>query len=303
VSAPAKNAADRGYFPAGESILRRVHGERAVGLNYGQRALMLGAAHPVNFIGTQDNTRSGARPFLRLVHTAKVFETVFFGSRAEADRSLAFVERMHQRVHGELATDAGPWPAGTTYSAFDPRLMLWTVAVIADSAEAFFETFVRELDADEKDRLWRDYVRFGELFGMPREAAPDSYVEFRRYWDEIWGGDELHLTDEAREVALAIAFEIPMPRYLHPQREVHNLVLAGTLPARVREMFGIRWTALHAAAFRSVVGGLRAARPVTPKRLRRGHNTASFDLVARNERRLVADGRATLPSEAASLGA
>ena len=46
----------------------------------------------------------------------------------------------------------------------------------------------------------------------------------------MWRGDELHLTDEAREVALAIAFEIPMPRYLHPSREVHNLVLLGTLP-------------------------------------------------------------------------
>ena len=78
-----------GYFPAGESVLRRVHAERAVGLNYGQRALMIGAAHPVNFIGTQANTRSGARPFLRLAHTARIFETIFFGTRAEADRALA----------------------------------------------------------------------------------------------------------------------------------------------------------------------------------------------------------------------
>src|SRR5690606_18173772 len=68
---------DRGYFPPG-SMLRRVHIERAVGLNYGQRALMIGAAHPVNFIGTQANTRSANRPFRRLAHTAKVFETIFF---------------------------------------------------------------------------------------------------------------------------------------------------------------------------------------------------------------------------------
>ena len=78
-------------------MLRRVHAQRAVGLNYGQRALMLGAAHPVNFIGTQDSTRSGQRPFLRLVHTAKVFETVFFGSRAEAD-SVARLRRPDARA-------------------------------------------------------------------------------------------------------------------------------------------------------------------------------------------------------------
>jgi uncharacterized protein (DUF2236 family) len=289
---------DRGYFPAGESVLRRVHGERAVGLNYGQRALMLGAAHPVNFIGTQANTRSGARPFLRLAHTAKVFESVFFGSRAEADKALAFVERMHERVVGQLPERAGRWAAGTPYTAFDAPLMLWTVAVIADSAEVFYETLVRDLTPAEKDSLWLDYVRFGELFGMPREAVPATYRDFREYWDDIWGGDELHLTDEARDVAMAIAFEIPMPRYLHGPREVHNLVLAGTLPPHVREMFGVGWSRVHEAAFRSVVRGVRGARPVTPKRVRRGGNTASFEMVARTERELVARGRATLPSAA-----
>ncbi len=49
--------------------------------------------------------------------------------------------------------------------------MLWTVAVIADSAETFYETLVRRLSADEKDALWRDYIRFGELFGMPRDGG------------------------------------------------------------------------------------------------------------------------------------
>lgn len=265
-----------------------------MGLNYGQRALMLGAAHPVNFIGTQDNTRSGRRPFTRLAHTAKVFETIFFGSRDEADQVLAFVDHLHRRVGGALAEDAGPYPAGTAYTAFDPALMLWTIAVMADSAEAFYETLVRALSPAEKDGLWHDYLRFGELFGMPGEAAPQSYGEFRDYWEGMWAGDELHLTAEAREVGLAIAFEIPLPRYLHPQREIHNLVLAGTLPQRVRELFGISWTSLHQIAFRAVVSGVRNARPVTPRALRRGPNASSFALVARTEKRILADGGATL---------
>lgn len=291
-----------GYFPAGGSVLRMVHSERAVGLNYGQRALMIGAAHPVNFIGTQANTRSGNRPFLRLTRTAKVFETVFFGSRSEADRALGFVERLHERVRGELAEDVGRFPAGTRYSAFDPELMVWTVAVIADSAQAFYETLVRELDPDEREALWQDYLRFGELFGMPRESAPATYADSRDYWEGMWSGDALHLTDEAREVAMAIAYEIPLPRYLHGPREVHNLVLTGTLPERVRRLFGLRWTGAHEAAFRATVRAMRAARPLTPGGLRHGYNTSSFELVARTERKLVASGRPTLPSEAASIG-
>jgi uncharacterized protein (DUF2236 family) len=174
--------------------------------------------------------------------------------------------------------------------------MLWTVAVIADSAEAFYETFVGCLDDAEKDALWQDYLLLGELFGMPREAAPGTYRGFRDYWEEMWSGDELHLTPEAREVALAIAFEIPLPLYLHPQRELHNLVLTGTLPARVRELFGLRWTLLHEAAFGAIVRGARAGRPLAPRRLREGQNTGSFELVAATEKRLVAEGKATLPS-------
>ena len=99
-----------GYFPAGSSVLRAVHSERAVGLNYGQRALMLGAAHPVNFVGTQANTRSGARPFLRLAHTAKAFETIFFGSRAEADRVLAFVGSSTGGSPASSTATSGPGP-------------------------------------------------------------------------------------------------------------------------------------------------------------------------------------------------
>ncbi len=136
-----------GYFPEG-SILRRVHSERAVGLFYGQRALMIGALNPLAFVGTTEHTNAKLKPFQRLSHTAEVFETIFFGTRAEADRALAFVHRLHERVRGEMPEDAGKVPAGTPYSAFDPELMLWTLAVIADSGPFFYELFVDRLERE-----------------------------------------------------------------------------------------------------------------------------------------------------------
>jgi uncharacterized protein (DUF2236 family) len=89
-------AAD-GYFPRGSSILRRVHAERAVGLLYGQRALMLGALNPIGFIGTTQRSKAHNTPWKRLTHTAQMFEAVFFGSREEADRALGFTGRLHDR--------------------------------------------------------------------------------------------------------------------------------------------------------------------------------------------------------------
>jgi uncharacterized protein (DUF2236 family) len=284
---------DEGYFPAGRSILRRVHEERAVGLFYGQRALMIGALNPVNFVGTYEHTAARMKPFQRLARTAEAFETIFFGTRAEADRVLAYVHRLHETVEGELSEDEGVFPAGTRYSAFDPELMLWTMAVIADSGPYFYELFVRRLTPEEHEALWREYVRFAELFGMPASAAPATHREFRDYFDGFLASDRAHLTGLAREVGYATALEIPLPRHRQPGKWVHDLIMLGSLPARVREIYGLSWSSARAAGFRAAVAALRASRPLTPDRVKRGWNTGSFRLVARTERRRIERGHAT----------
>jgi uncharacterized protein (DUF2236 family) len=281
-----------GYFPEG-SILRRVHSERAVGLFYGQRALMIGALNPLAFVGTTERTAAKLKPFQRLSHTAEVFETIFFGTRAEADKVLAFVHRLHERVQGEMPEDAGTVPAGTPYSAFDPELMLWTMAVIADSGPFFYELFVDRLSDDEQEQLWQEYVRFAELFGMPRDAAPSSHREFRDWFDGMLASDEMHLTPDAREVGYATAFEIPMPAYRAPAKAVHDLIMLGSLPARVRELYGISYSRRQQLAFKAVVRGLRGARPLTPRSIREGYNTGHFRMVARTERRRLRRGDRT----------
>ncbi len=277
-----------GYFPRGRSMLRRVHSERAVGLLYGQRGLAIGALNPRAFVGTWEHTHAQLRPFQRLAHTAKAFEAIFFGTKAEADEVLAMVERMHTRVEGDMPEDAGPVPAGAPYSAFDPELMLWTMAVIADSGQTFYELLVRKLDDDEREALWADYVRFGELFGMPSDVAPASYRGWREWWADRMASGELHLTPQARETGYASAFEIPLPGMYGPAMRMHNLIMLGSLPPRVRELYGLRWTPAHAAAFRAAVTAVRGSRPIVPRPVRRGSNTDAFELVARTERRRLA---------------
>ena len=284
---------DDGYFPRGRSILRQVHEERAVGLFFGQRALMIGALHPVAFTGTLENTAGRIRPFRRLAHTGKVFEEIFFGTRSEADAALAFVRRLHDRVRGTLPEQAGPYAAGTRYTAFDPELMLWTLAVIADSGPYFYELFVRRLSAEEQEELWQDYVHFGTLFGMPPEAAPATYREFRAWWEETLASEGMHLTPEAREVGYATAFEIPLPGLHQPAKRVHDLIMLGSLPDTVRRHYGLSWSSAKEATFRAAVASVRASRPITPRRIRRGTNTDSFRLVARTERRRIERGEPT----------
>lgn len=275
---------DRGYFPRGTSALRLVHEQRAVGLLYGQRALAIGAIAPLNFIGTRLHTRAPDRPFERLARTGKIFETIFFGTRAEADAALERVANLHSRVNGEIPEAAGPFAAGTPYSALDPELMLWTIAVIADSAKVFHELFVGPLDASARDALWADYVRFGALFGMPPDAAPGSWREFDEWYRGRLDGAAAHLTPEARYQGSSILFHIPVPARDFAAMRIHNLLMLGALPPRVRELYGLRWTPVHSAAFAAAVVALRAARPVTPRVVRSGDNTFFFDRVAETER-------------------
>jgi len=289
----ASPAIDEGYFPRGRSVLRMVHEERLVGLFFGQRALAIGALQPVNYTGTSQSTGGRERPFRRLVRTANDFEAIFFGTRAQADRVLAKVRKMHQRVRGELAQDAGPFPAGTPYEAFDPELMLWTAAVSAESALYFYELFVRQLSEGERDAFWSDYVRFGELFGMPREVAPPTYAAFRAWWDAKLASDEMHLTDEARRTGRFVALKIPMPAANQLAKRVHDLVMLGSFPPRVRELYGLPWSPAQARAFPLAVAALRGLRAVAPEAVRRGSCARSFALVEATERRRIERGRPT----------
>jgi uncharacterized protein (DUF2236 family) len=274
---------DSHYFPPGRSVARMVHGERSVGLLYGQRALLIGALEPLTYTGTMMSTRSENRPFQRLARTAKIQETILLGTREEADKALAVVHRLHERVKGTLPEGAGAHPAGATYSAFDPELMLWTLAVIADSGRAMYETMVRPLSADEREALWQDYVRFGELFGLPSSEVPGSYREFSAWWDERLSSPDLQATAHGHEMAPLVAFEQPVPRAARGNIVAQNHIIKGTLPPRVREIFGIRWSAAHERTFRAMTATHRRARHYFPRKMRRGRNDVFFDVVSKTE--------------------
>ena len=91
----------------------------------------------------------------------------------------------------------------------------------------------------------------------------------------------------------ASAFEIPLPLSRQPAKRVHDLVMLGSLPARVRELYGLPWSPAHAVAFRAAVETARATRPLVPGWILRGSNRASFDLVRATEERRIQSGRRT----------
>src|SRR4051794_15038237 len=217
-----------GYFPASESVLRRVHGERAVGLLYGQRALLMQATDPVAFTGLVGSTSGLHAPFERLVRTAKIMEGIYFGSREEADAVTKRVRALHARVRGAIDRPAGPHPSGTPYAADRPDMLLWILACLADSALVVYRTFVGPIaDPAQRERFWSDYLLMGELFGLDRADAPPDYNAFRDYMRERLHSDDLFVTDEAREIGRKVAFDLPLPARRRPVLPAVNLAVVG----------------------------------------------------------------------------
>ena len=255
-----------GYFDD-DSLLREVVGHRLTGLS-GPRALLVMAAHPVAFAGFFAHTGALDDPYARLQRTALVLDAIAFGTREQADRATRRVRAVHRRVQGRLAEPAGSFPAGTTYRADDPELLLWILAAMAESALVVYPRYVRRLSHRERDALWRDYRVVGRRFGLREADMPEDIDAFEAYMRHMYASGDLAVTDAARELGRQIVLRPPVPVHLRPLRELVNQVTIGLLPAGIRRQYGLSWDPLRAAALH---GGAEYCRrvlvPVVPRRL------------------------------------
>lgn len=291
-----------GYFPAGSVAVRALR-QRAVGLTYGQRALVIGATHPVLFVGTAQHTVHRESPWRRLALTARLFESVFLGTREEADQALAFTAKRHATVVGTTSVAGGPHaPAGTPYDAARGDLMWMTAAFTLDSVEVMHDLMVRRLTDGEREGLLADFVDWACLFGMPRDAAPTSYEVFRTRMDERLVNGEAYLTDEARLVGGYLAgvagYPLPAPTALVGSPALATVVV-GSLPAPVRDLYGLPWTPAQETAFRAITGASRTVHQRVPLLARspvlRGLSRDLYRGVAATERRDQRRGKVSMP--------
>jgi uncharacterized protein (DUF2236 family) len=84
-------------------------------------------------------------------------------------------------------------------------------------------------------------------------------------------------------MAPLVAFEQPVPRAARGNIIAQNHIIKGTLPPRVREIFGIPWSPAHERSFRAMTATHRRARRYFPRKMRRGRNDVFFDVVSKTE--------------------
>ncbi len=261
---------DEGYF-TDDSMMRRIHRERAVALS-GPRALLMQAAHPLAVFGLLAHTSALDEPYKRLARTAETMNTIAFGSRADADRATRRVRAMHRRVSGALSEPIGPYRAGTPYRADDPELLLWILFTLVDSALVVYRKYVGPLSRAEEGAYWEDYKLVGKLFGLRKRDMPATLEALDAYRRRMLDGEELVVTDWARRRARQIVLSPPVPLLARPLLETANFVTVALLPDRIREQYG--FSPLPTPLMRkALVGGgaeylKRAVIPLLPDRLR-----------------------------------
>ena len=230
------------------------------------------AAHPLAVSGLLAHSSALDEPYERLARTAATMNTIGFGTREDADRVTRQVRAMHRRVRGRLRESVGRYPAGTPYRADDPELLLWVLFTLVDSGLVVYRKYVGRLSREDEAAYWEDYKVVGRLFGLRVRDMPRTLGDLDAYRRRMLTGDELHVTDWARERARKIVLEPPVPWMARPLVETVNFVTIALLPKRIRREYG--FSPLPPAFVRSALvnGGAeyvkRAVVPLLPERLR-----------------------------------
>lgn len=192
------------WFTASDPIWR-VHNDASMFLG-GITALLLQSLHPLAMAGVAGHSGYKSDPWGRLQRTSHYLATTTYGTIADAERTIAAVRDIHQRVRGKDHR-------GRPYRASDPHLLTWVHVAEADSfLRAHQAVGERPLTDAEADTYVRQVGVPGRLLGVP--TPPDSVSELRARLDAY--RPELEASPAALEAARFLLFDPPLPWLARP---------------------------------------------------------------------------------------
>ena len=273
---------DEGYFGP-TSVSWQVHREVTV-LFGGARAMLMHAAHPLVIAGANQTGMYERNPWKRLQRTLVLQYALTFGTKAEAHAAADRINEVHERINGIDPV------TGRRYDALDPELLLWVHACLVESALLFERLTVGRLDDRGRQRFHEEQMLAAELVRLPRERIPPTVPELEAYVEDTVRSGELIVTDAARSVA-GLFLDPPRDAQWRPVlRSVARLAF-GTLPAEMREGYGLAPKVAERATRRVTFAALRAARPLLPAKFR---FIAPYDQWRRRQRGLGDPGEGDL---------
>ncbi len=215
--------ADDGLFGPG-SVAWRIHANPSMFVA-GLRALLLQTLHPPTMAGVADHSDYRNDPWGRLHRTGRYIGTTTFADTPRAERMIATVTRVHDRIEGVT-------PDGQPYRANDPHLLGWVHTTEVDSFLRAYQRYGPErlLRADG-DRYVAEMAVVGAKLGVT--DPPTSQAELAHTLDQY--RPELDVGDQARDAVRFLLFP-PAELALRPAYTVITGASIGLLPAWARRL-------------------------------------------------------------------
>lgn len=247
-----------------DSVIWRIDREAAIFLGAG-RALLLQLAHPWVAAAIAQHSRSLTDPIGRLHRTFSIVFTIVFGTTGQALAAARRLHRRHTAISGTLAENVGAFAAGSPYCANDVAALRWVHATLIDTALLAYQLVNPPLSAGDRERYYADARLFAALFGIPQSALPQSWADFARYVDEMFGSDTLAVGDAARSIAVELfcgaGTRLRAPFW-------YRALTASLLPPRLRDAFELPYGPSELRSVERVLTVFRHTHPWVPARLR-----------------------------------
>ena len=222
------DAGDPGLFGP-ESVAWKVHADLTSMLIGGISALLLQTLHPSAMAGVADHSDYRRDPTGRLHRTGAFIVNTTYGSRREAERAIAAVRQIHDRV-------AGTRPDGVPYDANDPVLLTWIhVAEVGQFLRSYQRYGPGRLRRTDVDRYYAEVAEVARRLGA--EDVPTSAVEVRDYYRRM--RPELATTEQALE---AVGFLTESKGANRGERSIYGFIVQAAiavLPHWSRPMLGL----------------------------------------------------------------
>jgi uncharacterized protein (DUF2236 family) len=115
---------------------------------------------------------------------------------------------------------------------------------------------VHPLSPEDQERYYQEMALVARLFGTPASVIPGTFADFREYFAAQISGETLAVTPPAKEVA-AVILNAHLPAPMRVFVPAHRLSTAGLLPPKLRDQYGLRWSAFHELALELAARSVR----------------------------------------------
>ena len=230
----------------------------AVLLGAGPAATLLQVAHPLIAEGVAQHSDFRGDPFGRLRRTLATTMDLVFGDGPTAESALRRLNGVHASVTGPVSDPSAAMVTGAdAYRALDPELLLWVQVTLIVTSIRAYARWVGPLAREDLEAFWSEARSVGVRMGIPLRVSPADWSTLTAYWARMLAPDgPIQVTDTARLLAPMLV-RPPLP--LTPGWAVDLLALPGLalLPKRIRDGYGIEWSARRGHAANVIDRGVR----------------------------------------------